>query len=435
MRSCAPLPGWVALASAGLLALAPPAAGSAGGGEAPAIPEPLPLAWCLERAADASPALAAETHAAEAARARVRPAGALEDPRFQYEASNIPVGRWDFSSTPLSGHQLWLRQKLPFPGRLAKRADAARAAADAAERGVADRARTLASQVETAWAELGFAQRALDITDRNLDLLRRLSRTAEARYAVGSGLQQDVLRAQVELTALLKERLAREAALARAGAELAWLLDLPEARLPATAPLRDDAAPPELGGLIASIDATSPRLAALSAEIEASEQRARAAQLRGYPDLDLGLGYRVRKDVVGDPVKGDDFFSAALTFRMPVNRARWKAEVAEQRALERRAEARLRDERARLVGHLRSAHAELLRADAEARLLETGLVPQARQSLESSRSGYEVGRIDFLSLLDSHVRLLRAELQHVRALADRRAAFAALEAASGRSLR
>ena len=76
-----------------------------------------------------------------------------------------------------------------------------------------------------------------------------------------------------------------------------------------------------------------------------------------------------------------------------------------------------------------------MRADAEQKLLETGLVPQARQSLDSSRSGYEVGRIEFLSLLDSQVRLLNAELRGVRSLADRRIAFAALEAALGEDLR
>ena len=435
MCTRASLPAWAMLVLASLLALAPQAAGSARTAEAPSLPNPLSLAWCLERAAQENPALAAESHAAEAAHARVGPAGALEDPRFSYEASNVPVSRWDFASTPLSGHQLWLRQRLPFPGLLGQQRAAARARADAAEVAVADRSRSLASAVEIAWSELGFAQRALSITDRNVALLRRFARTAEARYAVGSGLQQDVLRAQVELTALLDERLAREAAGVRAAAGLAALLDLPSASLPRTASLQDEATLPALEALIEGIDATSPRLRSRAAEVEAAERAARAAELRGYPDLDLGVGYRVRQDVVGDPVDGDDFFSAAVTVRLPVDRSRWRAEVAQHRALLRRAEARLREERAQLVGELRIAHAELLRADAEARLLETGLLPQARQSLESSRSGYEVGRIEFLSLLDSQVRLQRAELQHVRALADRRAAFAALEAAMGEGLR
>ena len=91
--------------------------------------------------------------------------------------------------------------------------------------------------------------------------------------------------------------------------------------------------------------------------------------------------------------------------------------------------------RAALVARLRTAHAALVRANSDVALLQTGLVPQARQSLASSRSGYEVGRVDFLSLLDSQVRLQNSELRLVRAQADRHEAFAALEAAAGESLR
>ena len=81
------------------------------------LPAPLPLDWCLERARDANPTLAAKSAAAEAAHQRVPPAGALEDPRFGYEASNIPTGDFDFGSTPLSGHQLGLRPRFPIRRR------------------------------------------------------------------------------------------------------------------------------------------------------------------------------------------------------------------------------------------------------------------------------------------------------------------------------
>ncbi len=44
---------------------------------------------------------------------------------------------------------------------------------------------------------------------------------------MGSGLQQDVLRAQVELTRLLEERLRRVEAIRAAESQLAAVLDLP----------------------------------------------------------------------------------------------------------------------------------------------------------------------------------------------------------------
>jgi outer membrane protein TolC len=404
--------------------------------EALDIPEPLTLLWCLERAQQANPTLEGDEALAAAASHRVGPSGSLEDPRFSYEASNVPVEDFDFNSTPLSGHQLGLRQKFPFPGVLSNRKRAAEHAAHAAELRVEDQRFQIDGAVESAWAELGFSQQALTITERNIVLLRQLASTAETRYRVGIGLQLDVLRAQVELTALLQERLRREASIERAEARLAELLDLPGlASLPRAEGLRLETDQPALGPLLESLEERSARLRSAGRTIESAKARIRVAELEGLPDVDLGVGYRVRRNVAGDSVNGDDFFSAGFTLRLPIDRSKWRSRVAEQRALLRHAESEYRATRAALVALTRSAHAELVRAASEEALLETGLVPQARQSLESSRSAYKVGRIEFLSLLDSQVRLLDAELRLARAQADKRLAFAALESATGEKLR
>jgi outer membrane protein TolC len=402
----------------------------------PEVPEPVTLAWCLQRARQANPGLERVAAIASAARQRIAPAGALEDPRFAYEASNIPTGDFDFSSTPLSGHQLGLRQKLPFPGLLSNRKVAAKRQAEASDFLVDDQRFLVDGAVEIAWAELSFSQRALDITNRNVSLLRQLSATAESRYRVGKGLQLDVLRAQVELTALLQEQLGRREAIDRAEARLVELLDLPaETHFPRTSNLRLAADRPMLGALLGTLEERNARLAAARKIVEAAKARIKATEIEGMPDIDFGIGYRIRKNVRGDSVDGDDFVSAGVTIRLPVNRSKWRARVSEQRALLRRTKADLRAVRAALVSRTRTAHAELVRASSEEALLETGLVPQAKQSLESSRSAYKVGRIDFLSLLDSQVRLLDAELRLVRARTDKRRAFAALEAATGEKLR
>jgi len=400
------------------------------------LPSPLPLAWCLERAQAANPDLDIARTSADAAEARVYPAGSLPDPRFRYELSNVPTGDLDLDSTPLSGQQLGLSQRFPFPGLLGNRREAARSASDASREELGDQTRRTAAAVERAWVELGFAQRALDVTVENIDLLRQLAKIAEAKYRVGEGLQQDVIRAQVALTELLDERLVREAAIRSAEARLANLLDLdPGTALPRTSSLRERAPLPEAAPLLERLEATSPRLRALAQRVEEAEHRVRAAQLEGYPDFDLGLGYRIRKRVMGDAVNGDDFLSGSVSIRLPVDRRKWREQVAERNALLRRTQAEYRKFRAALRGGLRARHSDLRRADQEIALLEGGLVPQARQSLASSRSGYEVDKVDFLSLIDSQVRLLNAQLRLERAIADRRAAFAELEANVGVPLR
>lgn len=399
-------------------------------------PDPLPLAWCLDRAEDANPDLEVARMNVEAAEHRVYPAGALPDPRFHYDLSNVPTGDFDLSLTPLSGQQFGLSQRLFFPGLLSSRRAVAHSAAAVAQETLGDETRRIAATVERAWVELGFAQRARDVTAENIDLLRQLAKIAEAKYRVGEGLQQDVIRAQVALTELLDERLRREATIRSAEARLAGLLDLPPSlSFPLTASLRDSAPLPDLDLLLAQLESSSPRLRALVGRVEEAEHRQRVARLEGYPDFDLGFGYRLRRRVSGDPVNGDDFLGASLVIRLPIDRRKWRAQIAERDALIRRSKAEYRKVRAGLRNAVRARYADLERADQTISLLEDGLVPQARQSLNSSRSDYTVDKGSFLSLIDSQVRLLNAQLRLERAIADRRAAFAAIEASAGVSLR
>ena len=130
-----------------------------------------------------------------------------------------------------------------------------------------------------------------------------------------------------------------------------------------------------------------------------------------------------------------DFLGASVTIRLPLDRKKWRARVTERDALLRRSKAEYRQFRAALRDAAKARFAELERADQQIALLERGLIPQARQSLDSSRSGYEVDKVDFLSLIDSQVKLFDAQLRLERAVADRRAAFAAVEASVGAPLR
>ncbi len=64
-------------------------------------------------------------------------------------------------------------------------------------------------------------------------------------------------------------------------------------------------------------------------------------------------------------------------------------------------------------------------------LYASGVIPQARLSLESATAGYQVGRVDFLTLVDNVVTLLDYELRHEEAMTDYQKALAELEALVG----
>jgi outer membrane protein TolC len=67
-------------------------------------------------------------------------------------------------------------------------------------------------------------------------------------------------------------------------------------------------------------------------------------------------------------------------------------------------------------------------------LYERGIIPQAVQSLNSAIAGYQVGSVDFLTLLDAQVTLCNAELQLATARAEYQKNIADLEAVVGKPL-
>ena len=93
-------------------------------------------------------------------------------------------------------------QRIPLPGLLSAREQAAEYAAGAAREVLADREGVIVNLVKQGYYALAFLDRAIEVTEKNRVLLKDLIRIARTKYMVGRGLQQDVLKAQVSLSAL-----------------------------------------------------------------------------------------------------------------------------------------------------------------------------------------------------------------------------------------
>jgi outer membrane protein TolC len=65
------------------------------------------------------------------------------------------------------------------------------------------------------------------------------------------------------------------------------------------------------------------------------------------------------------------------------------------------------------------------------KLFQSGIVPQARQTVSSMLAGYQVSEVDFLNLVRSQVTLLNYEVQYWKALTEANQALARLDAAVG----
>ena len=165
----------------------------------------LTLPDALRLAREANPMLRAARASATAASQRIGPAGALPDPQLQFGLMNRMASDFGNTMDPMTMNQLQLMQMLPWPGKLGGAKRAARHTAAATRADADEQERMLAAQVRMAYSQTAYADRALDVMGRTRELLRTFLDVSTTMYAVGSAVQQDVLRAQVEVARMGEE--------------------------------------------------------------------------------------------------------------------------------------------------------------------------------------------------------------------------------------
>ena len=399
-------------------------------GRAAAQGDTLTAREAIRVALSANPMLRASRLSADAATARIGPAGALPDPQLQLGLMNRMAS--DFGSTmdPMTMNQVQLMQMLPWPGKLGNAKQAARHRAAAAGADAEEQERMLTAQVRMAYYDVAYADRALEVMERTRGLLRDFTNVATTMYAVGSGIQQDVLRAQVEVARMSEETTRmgqmRIAAAARLNALLGrdatvaiGALELPE--LPsADLPIVDT--------LVAWAIAGRPGLRAGAERVAAAEASLAAARRELFPDFQLGVQYQRRPEF-------PDMVSVMVGFNVPIfaggKQLPMRREMAAMRDM---SQAELLNQRNETIAQIIETRARAEQDRALGELYRTNILPQARAAVQAALASYRVGRVPFMTLVDNQMTVNRYETDAYRYLADYHQAVGELEALVGREV-
>jgi outer membrane protein, heavy metal efflux system len=127
----------------------------------------------------------------------------------------------------------------------------------------------------------------------------------------------------------------------------------------------------------------------------------------------------------------DDMYSVGLSFNLPVQRERRRAMVAEAGSEIRMGSAEINEARNTIRAGIADLLAQIEEGRQRVELYRDAIIPQAELSLESATSAYQVGRADFMTLLDSQMTLFGYEQAYHDAIAEHEMAVAQLEALVG----
>ncbi len=401
---------------------APPAA------VADPLADSVDLKSLVDEALRRNPELAEMQSRARSALEDVRSAGSLDDPMFKVETEGVPLHRplsFDRSQDNMFG----LEQTFPFPGKLRARTESALASAQEQLEMSRGSTSEIIARVKKAYFAYFMLTRELEIHLQHVKLLEDFERITESRFQNGAALQQDVLKAQLELVMLHNDVLTLEQRLGSTKAEINTLLNR-QVDAPLGKP-RDITVTEGSVDIDALQDASleaRPELRALKHRVEAAKSAESFAEKDAWlPDFTVGVDY-------WQVSRADDAWGGFVSINLPWLTGK-KAAEARKRHHEVSAQAFAAERGARQVlFEVRDAYLRVEAARTSYRLIQGELVPKANQNVEVTRSSYENDKTSFLDLLVAERSLRDVELSLYRALAGYESAHADLERASGANL-
>jgi outer membrane protein TolC len=390
----------------------------------------LRLAEAVRFARETNPMLRAAQASAAAAEQRIGPAGALPDPQLQFGLMNRMASDFNDVTDPMTMNQLQLMQMVPWPGKRGGAKRAARHSSAATRADAEDQARMLDAQVRMAYYQTAYADRALDVMGRTRELLRGFVDVSTTMYAVGSAVQQDVLRAQIEvarmseeITRMEQERVAMaarlNALLGRSATTLIGALELPE---------RDTTELAPVDTLVSWALAGRPALTAGHERVLAAEASVSAVRRELFPDFSVGFAYQWRPEF-------PEMMSLMVGINIPLFAgARQLPMRREAAAMRDMASAELSSLQNETIARIIETHARARQDGNLMRLYRGSVVPQARSAVQSALASYRVGSIPFMQLVENQMTVNRYEIETLRLLADYHQAIGELEALVGREV-
>ena len=386
----------------------------------------------VDEAGRNNPQILAARHAWKAASQVPSQVSTLPDPQITVQQFSVGSPRpfAGFTNSDFAYIGLGISQDLPYPGKLRLRSEVAQRDAAAEREHYGAVRRLVVEELKTAYFKLAYEHQELAILERDGKLLDQIGKIAEARYRVGQGNQQDVLKAQLEKTKLLRDEAMHHQEHGSLQAQLGQILNRPPGQpdiLPQ--PLTETPLNYTVDELLATTRNRNPEVRGEEEMVRHQSLQLELARKDFYPDFNVQYMWQHTAE------QFRDYYMLSFGVRIPIYRSRkQRPEVAQ--AVEELHRSR-REYEAQVQQAYFDIRDQYLRAETAARILKMyreGMIPQAAGAFKAGVAAYEANRQDFETLLASFLDVLHLDEEYWRTLLDHETALARLEQVAGISL-
>ncbi len=358
---------------------------------------------------------------------RERPAQmrALPNPMLNFGVMD-PAADFRFPDT--AEQRIGVEQTFPWFGKRGLRGAVAGKEAEAMLSDYQAMRREVIMMVKETYYDLFALQQVLVITRAEENVLKRVEEIARTKYSTGSVEQQDVLKAQAEITMLQQRLIELEQQEDVLKAKLNQLLNrAPDSPLGQTRTPPPAHESPEIEHLLDMAGKTRPEIQTARVRVEQAALERKLMAKEFFPDLKLGVESRTFEE-------GEDMLMVMAAADLPIWWKKNRAGVREAERMAGSARARLEAEQKTAAYDVQDAYFKLRTARRSLDLCRQALIPEAEARFAASEAGYRAGKVGFLDLLESERFLLEARVMAAMTEGNVGMQMARLERAVGTDL-
>ena len=390
----------------------------------------------VDEAIQNNPEILAAKQKWEVYKEKVPQARALPDPMLGFGIISLPTN-FSFRDEDMTMKEISISQMFPFYGKRRLMGEMAGKESEAVFNEIQEKANRIIKEVKSAYYDLSHVYRTTEVVERNKRILEDFAKIAEARYSVGEGIQQDVLKSHVEVSKMVDELIMLGQRRRALEAKLKALLNRPpETQMgePEEVVLRKF--PFTIEELQKMALDMNPTLKGMKKMIEAKEKAYALAKREYYPDFNFKFAYGQRDNSPGPEVmRRRDMLTGMVEMNIPIFfRSKQDRKVAETKAEILGAEAQYRAMKNEILYMVADMSSMIQRVERQIELYKTGILPQTSLQISSAMSAYRVNKADFMTLLDSQMTLYKYELEYHQALTEFEKNVASIGAAIGKQL-
>jgi outer membrane protein TolC len=405
------------------------------------LADPVGLESIIEKAVASNAELKALQSELDAYRAQVGPAGTLDDPMLSVEMMNVPTDSFRLNESEMSGVQISLSQKLPFPGKLDAQKELATLRSQVLVHRLKQMQLQIAWNVKRIYYELYLRSKKKSILENQRNYLRQTLTTSRSRYALNQVSQASILNLQVEEAQLANEQLRLSSEMKDLQAEMAHISGhaehSPKMEFPPIQIERINIKRWTDKEITEKVTTNNFELQALQSEVLASDASVNLARKSYLPDFELMANYTIREKTIGmtNPGNGQDMMGAKIGVSLPIwGDTKQSQQIKEALAGKEKSMHSLDNARLMQIHEARALVAELQESLERIDLFESGLMQLSRQAVATGSTAYLTGKESYSTLLDALKQQQETEIGYQEALVAYQLQLAKLEALIGQSL-